>query len=362
MRFAGSFFAVLFAVTLTVGCHATPKAVEPRVAVCSVSHGLANIVLSYDGGETFVYSDTPFNEDHESSVQSLVALDTPGSLLAIVDHQLFSSEDGGCNWQARGKIDSDHMVEGGGGFAYAWRAHGPGHCDAGLLAVTTRGVEPLPAPPDCIAGLAAEPAHAQHLRIIGRHGGVFESTDRGNTWIRVGNVGAPVFVALEDPGDWKHVVLHQDGGVFVSRDGGRSWAPSDAGKDVWPAVVASANVVWAFGDSALYRSTDGGATFVPQYHFLSPNTDPSALVRRQFDKDALTLLHENTLQRYDARSSTWTLRHIQHPERWTMDLLLHAGTFVPGRWPALCLAFESSSFGSIGRSGIVHINLPQPGL
>ncbi len=108
--------------------------------------------------------------------------------------------------------------------------------------------------------------------------GLYRSTDGGETWRPVTD-GLPseklgrIGIAFA-PGDGKRVyavVDAKDGGIFASQDGGASWKRTSSDRRVWERG-------WYFGgitvdpknpdvvyvcDTAMYRSADGGKTFLP---------------------------------------------------------------------------------------------------
>jgi len=290
--------------------------------MCSVTHGLPNVVLSFDGGDTFVYGDTPLEwgphdaERHNWQewsgpvVKDVVALDAPGSLVALAKDQLFFSEDYGCSWRSRGPADALRLGDGGGGFAHVWRRAATGKpADApSLFAVTTHGLVRLPALPDGAESITAEPGHPRHLRLVGGSGRVFESTDRGTQWTQVGDFGAPVDDASGDPGHWEHLVVLGDRGPSVSRDGGRTWTrsigflPLPEGFSAGFVRFAHDGVVWLFSDRRVYRSTDGGLSFVLGAPRPAPYTYSRVVpIGGNVDDNVLAFLQDVALARFDAR-------------------------------------------------------------
>ena len=126
--------------------------------------------------------------------------------------------------------------------------------------------------------------------------GLFRSEDGGDTWTRVGG-GFPseklgrVGLAFA-PGDSRRVyalVDAKEGGLYASEDRGVTWTRTSADARIWErgwyfggvtVDPKDANTVYAC-NTAMYRSTDGGRTFLPvkgapggdDYHEL--RIDPS---------------------------------------------------------------------------------------
>lgn len=110
-------------------------------------------------------------------------------------------------------------------------------------------------------------------------GGVYKSTDGGDTWVKlggglpeglVGKVGVTVSPANPDR-VWAIIEAEPDGGVYRSDDGGETWTRTNSENKLrqraWYYTHVQAdprdpNTVYALNTS-LYRSVDGGRTFDP---------------------------------------------------------------------------------------------------
>lgn len=96
--------------------------------------------------------------------------------------------------------------------------------------------------------------------------GVWRSVDNGRSW--TAPEGGPVLLTAAFADADTAVGVSPDGTVYTSADAGRLWtAAGSAG--VQPAAIDAGHTrdgdlhVWVADDSAVHRSTDGGATFTP---------------------------------------------------------------------------------------------------
>jgi len=89
-----------------------------------------------------------------------------------------------------------------------------------------------------------------------------------NRWLGVGPYGGVVNSLAIDPSDSSHLYAGSDGGLFISRDGGESWAAARHVRSRTGAVAidpSSPSTVFAIAErplgSALFRTRDGGDTW-----------------------------------------------------------------------------------------------------
>ncbi len=94
--------------------------------------------------------------------------------------------------------------------------------------------------------------------------GISRSTDGGSTWHTVHATDAGIFAE----GPTGTLFAGTGSGVIRSIDSGKTWVriPSEAGPSV-SALIAAHNgvVLWSGLDTEVFRSTDNGATYTPQY-------------------------------------------------------------------------------------------------
>jgi photosystem II stability/assembly factor-like uncharacterized protein len=110
--------------------------------------------------------------------------------------------------------------------------------------------------------------------------GLYRSEDGGNTWKQVtASSGFPseklgrirIAFAPSDPRRVYAIVDAKEGGLYVSGDGGSSWKRASSDRRIWErgwyfagVTVDPQNADTVYACSiALYRSTDGGKTFLP---------------------------------------------------------------------------------------------------
>ena len=144
----------------------------------------------------------------------------------------------------------------------------------GLLSVRALAVDWLPFGPygGDARSFAADPKDPRHLYLGTTNGWVYDSHDGGSSWKRLARVGRRDDLVVDhikvDQADPKHLLVgvwvlgQRGGGLFQSRDEGRSW--SEAGDLKGQSVrslagAASDPKVFVAGTlDGVYRSTDGG--------------------------------------------------------------------------------------------------------
>ncbi|NIK57140.1 sialidase family protein [Kribbella shirazensis] len=203
----------------------------------------------------------------------VAALEEPNTLISIGKQAIQRSSDAGCSWQLLGKVPDDlstyDVQPGPGDSAYIYSVNDqPIHRVHGSQVTTVLG-------PVAWGGLAALDARAGRLRAVAGDGQLWDSTDDGVTWQRVGVPAAPelfLYDAVVDPRNPDHIVIGvMSDGVYVTYDGGRSWMHSQPVERVnaFSLTISPADPskVWMEGYDRdrstrfIWESTDGGRKF-----------------------------------------------------------------------------------------------------
>ena len=201
----------------------------------------------------------------------------PNTLYTIFKNSLFESTDAGCTWTLRTPLPEAEIDRG------IYPARGRIYALSGrkLVRITGPTIEVLDLPAR-IAGMAVNPADSLYLRGLGFDGAFYESRDGGLLWDRVGTI--PEFYSLFsvafDPANFDHVLAGINliqgaiGTGMTTRDGGRTWIRTPFPASVLAYVMAFSpsdpKVAWMIGydygakEVTLFRSNDGGTTFVPR--------------------------------------------------------------------------------------------------
>ncbi len=123
---------------------------------------------------------------------------------------------------------------------------------------------------------AADPRDHLHLYLGAANGWVYQTHDGGGKWERLARIGNRDDLVIDnilvDPADVKHLVVgawaledlqHPDGGIFISDDGGATWAAQAEmrGQSVLSLAAApsDAKIFVAGTMEGVFRSSDSGA-------------------------------------------------------------------------------------------------------
>jgi photosystem II stability/assembly factor-like uncharacterized protein len=308
---------------------------------CRGVHGAPSVTATGDEGATL--APTQGRMDHVSYTFGLAPLERANVLLATVDSRVIRSTDAGCTWAPLLDLTerTGHalltLTPARDDAAWAWAVN-----DTHLSAIVGDRATTRRVPGDGIAGFAVDPRDGRHLRYGDSGGSIWDSRDGGRHWQRRGGVAATwAYRIAFDPSDIDHVVLGSMGqGAFVSTDGGVHWNRAGGvgpSVNVFNLVVAPADpsVVWAMGldldetghvpsdGRHLYRSTDGGLTYVRIVDQDSRITliNGPLMVPHPTDAGVLYFVfgmhfggYGTDLYRYDAATAAVTLTHNGYDE------------------------------------------------
>lgn len=261
----------------------------PPQGSCGQIQGLPSLSITEDDGLTWA---TNRRRLPQGQATFGIARLESGTWVAEFQGTLYRSQSDGCRWSrlADGPDLPLRLVAGAGDDAFAWGFSAAPQ--AWRIDASAHGgavVQPLPDLPADVLTIAADPADGTHLRAVASDGGLYDLFGFAGRWSQVGRaapVGFLVYFASIDPADLDHVVIGQviDGAV-TTHDAGSTWtvatglsSTGDGPVNAFNGVVspADSNVVWVMGldidesDAGapsqgrhVYRSEDGGLTFVP---------------------------------------------------------------------------------------------------
>lgn len=197
-------------------------------------------------------------------VHALAFLGTADRLILGHHGGILESTDGGRTWAAWGS-GSDAMALGVAGVGSVVVA---GH-DVLALGRPDGRWENIAndLPHNDIHGFARDPHHPDRMWAYLATGGLYESRDGGASWEEVfaGHTLAPLSVARGE----STLLIAVDpelAAIVASEDGGRSWQPIGPPPDTPTYAMAAARdgeTLLFSGSRGLFRSDDGGVTFVP---------------------------------------------------------------------------------------------------
>lgn len=252
------------------------------------------LIRSWDGGTSW----NQFAPDVERRTGfGLLAVDPtdPAVLYINVATGVWRSTDGGETWSDRSAgLPSYTGSEG-----------------ETLRRVRTMAIDPRN-PAILYAGLAEDAAH-------GLAGGVFRSTDGGESWsAALGGLPLPLSVtALTiDPADSTKIYAVTPEGTFVTGDRGATWQPFSVRLPIPMAAVAidpsdPATLLSRTSDFRLFRSETGGVGWrrvgfdLPVDDWLSPRSRPEEILRFAPSDPAVVYLASTSIHRSTDRGLTW---------------------------------------------------------
>lgn len=121
--------------------------------------------------------------------------------------------------------------------------------------------------------------------------GILRSTDAGATWATLCTdpfVGLGFYALLVDPADAQHLLAATTGGLDVSLDGGLNWTRARTARS-WSVEMAAGGAILAACEDGVWESADGGATW---------NATPLPGAPAGFDRLALAVAPSNPAVAY----------------------------------------------------------------
>ncbi|MFN7974927.1 MAG: hypothetical protein U0166_21675, partial [Acidobacteriota bacterium] len=284
----------------------TPSRTRPELSLIAFAALPSGVYRSEDDGESWRLASAAIADIRNVSSIHVDPLH-PETVLAGTWRRAYRSDDSGRTWRGVFEgmaLDSDvfsiHGVAGHPtelwastcGWVYRSRDRGE-HWQVMKNGLADRRVP-------C---LAIEPSGRL---LAGTTSGLYLSTNDGASWQRASTPDLSVLTILVDPDRPGTILLGTEGaGVFVSRDGGATFSPSNQGlvnvriagiaacRDAMLVAVRDAGVL-----SGIYRTTDGGRSFDAESITIPPVTGLAV------DGDLVFAATEKGL--YQRRGGAWT--------------------------------------------------------
>ncbi|MFL6051043.1 MAG: hypothetical protein ACJ738_14845 [Gaiellales bacterium] len=236
--------------------------------IYAVSNFDGTVFRSTDEGQT--WNETAAN----LGVLGLVAAPTPGTLYLIGMGHDYATTDGGAHWST---ADAGLYRNGSGVPNGIWvDPSDPSHLLATTGTDVYRSTDAAASWSFSSAGLsdgqevralAADAAGPGTLYAGTKSGGVFVSSDEGDSWSPAGpGITGSIFAITADPSTPGTVYASNGGHLFRSTDGAASWSQIDSGfaaGRIWAIAVDPADPlrIYAVDGTTIERSVDGGATW-----------------------------------------------------------------------------------------------------
>jgi uncharacterized protein (TIGR03437 family) len=215
----------------------------PGGAIYASSTGLS-IKRSTDNGQAFTPATTGISNSGFLFIAPLILDPGDANRLWTGGRQLWRTRDGARNWikaspDLQGSVSSIAIAESDSNFVLAGTCTGSIHRTTIGLNADADSFWPYAVPRNgFVSGVAFDPsnrdiAYATYSTFGGKH--VWRSVDGGISWRPIDGSGAgslpdiPVNCILVDPTNTQRLFIGTDLGVFVSTDGGGSWAVENNG-------------------------------------------------------------------------------------------------------------------------------------
>lgn len=243
----------------------------------------AGVYRTADGGQTWTQIIAGFPDDERARTVQALAFDRAGALYAgTIDFGIYRSQDGGDSWRpyndglrgyARSILSLIYDARLPALYAATYGAGVYRDTGAGWVPINGSAQAGLPTPAFDVQSLAFAGPDAETLVAGTLVGGLYASTDRGQSWQRwprsltVGPARNVPDIAVLDGG--QTLVLAGGTGLRRSVDGGETWSPvkidAPGEHQVLSLVQGAHDPALLFaaldldGLAGVYRSTDGGA-------------------------------------------------------------------------------------------------------
>lgn len=180
-------------------------------------------------------------------------------------------------------------------------------------------------------GIAISPKRPDRIVVGVEHGGLLLSEDRGESWRDV-MPGADLHRVTIDPIDPDRIYAGTGNGLFLSEDGGRSWAPFDGlrGRYVHGIQIDHRDTarIFVYVDSSrcpIYRTSDAGESWDEVGTGL-PSSRPADPIRLHPDEPDVVFYagdSENGSDLYvsDDGGDTWSRLGLELPKVWRLQAI-----------------------------------------
>jgi len=295
--------------------------------------GRTGVLRTDDGGETWTglsYAPPEWPDATLAEIRTLAMNPTDPDHLLAAPWDIFNvvvSRDGGLSWNLADGLSTGQV----------------GPVDLAFAPSSPSRVYAAVAPDEC----RSDPREAiegsgGNCDITGM--GLYVSDDGGETWAATGGAEgrnkAVIAVAVHPEEPMTVIASMPTSGVYKSTDGGEHWTSIGSGLSALPALVLTidpkdANVIFAgLSEDAVYRSTDGGVSWTQSSAGLNPTAEVHSVVidptnsQRVYAADAVSGVY-----RSNNGGDTWVALNAGLDQRAVNDLaisddgaFLYAGT------------------------------------
>jgi hypothetical protein len=250
-------------------------AVSPQVAWAVGSRSVANdslateVIKTIDGGRTWFIQYLPGTCCEARSI----AAASPNTLFLVRSlpggsSEVLRSPDGGTTFGFGGASPTPLWAVAAGSTTNGWAVG-----SAGKIMVTSDGLSWLPRSYPTTANLWATTAGSATVGwAVGDDGTILKTADAGRTWTAQPSGVSVALLGVSAVSSDVAWAVGQSGVVLRTADGGQSWSRATApgSTNLIDVAATSATSAWGLlsyeaGVSRIVATTDGGATWTPQY-------------------------------------------------------------------------------------------------